>query len=266
MEQALARHKAGRAVAAPERKGAPRTLADYPASKRLSARACAHCHHAYDFRREARQAEGKWTKDELWVYPLPENVGLEMDTDRGDRVKGVRAASAAAKAGLKAGDRLVSVGGRNISSFAELQYALHRAPAKGALAVRYERGGKEIGVEVTLGAGWRKTDVSWRWSLRGVGPAPGVRGADLSVKEKRALGLGPGRLAYEQGAFVGEAARQAGLRQGDVIVGVDGRARSLSGRQFLAHVRLNYKVGDRVTYDLLRDGKHAAVTMTLREW
>src|SRR5262249_30629186 len=155
--------------------------------------------------------------------------------------------------------------GRSIASFAELQYALHRAPAKGAVAVRYQRGAREHVSEVALVAGWRETDVSWRWSLRGVGPAPGVRGADLSVKEKRALGLAPGRLAYEQGAFVGEAARQAGLRQGDVIVGLDGKMLSLSGRQFLAHVRLNYRVGDRVTYDVLRGGKRAAVTLTLRD-
>src|SRR5262249_25043350 len=133
------------------------------------------------------------------------------------------------------------------------------------LTVHYERGGRRRVAELTLETGWRKTDVSWRWSLRGVGPAPGVRGADLSVREKRKLGLPPARLAFEQGPFVSEAARQAGRRQGDVVVGVEGKMLSLSGRQFLAHVRMNYKVGGQVTYNLLRDGKRVDVVMTLRE-
>lgn len=265
MLAALARHKAKAGVAPPRPNGRVRTLADYPASGRLSARACAHCHYAYDYRREARQAAGVWTKDELWVYPLPENLGLEMDRSREDVVEHVKPGSSAAAAGLKAGDRIVAAGGRAVASFGELQYALHRAPAEGRLALRYQRGGRERAAEVALAAGWRQTDVSWRWSLRGVGPAPGVRGADLSVKEKRALGLAPSRLAYQQGPFVSREARQDGLRPGDVVVGVGGRMLSLSGRQFVAHVRLNYKVGDRVTYNLLRDGRRADVTLTLRE-
>jgi S1-C subfamily serine protease len=118
--------------------------------------------------------------------------------------------------------------------------------------------------ELTLAEGWRKTDVSWRWSLRGLDPQPGVQGDDLSADEKKELGLSPSRLALRQGPFVSEAARQAGVRQGDVIVGVGGKALQMTGRQFLAHVRITYKVGDRVTYDLLRDGKRLEATLTLR--
>lgn len=263
MLAALARHRAGVAEPAPAN-GRVRTIADYPASKRLSARACAHCHYAYDYRREARQQAGEWTKDELWVYPLPENLGLVMGRDREEVVQEVAPGSSAARAGLKAGDVIVRAGGRPVASFAELQYALHRAPAAGVLEVRFARGGREQAAELKLEAGWRKTDVSWRWSLRGVGPAPGVRGSDLSVKEKRALGLTPSRLAYQQGAFVSREARQDGLRPGDVVVGVAGRMLRMTGRQFVAHVRLNYKAGDRVTYNLLRDGRPADVTLTLR--
>jgi hypothetical protein len=34
--------------------------------------------------------------------------------------------------------------------------------------------------------------------------------------------------------------------------------------QFLAHVRRNYLVGDRVTINALRDGKRVGLPMTLR--
>ncbi len=111
---------------------------------------------------------------------------------------------------------------------------------------------------------WRKTDISWRWSLRGLDPTPWVQGGDLSLAEKKALGLSPNRLALEQAAFLSQPARQAGIRQGDVILGVDGKMLEMTARQFGAYVRLNYKVGDRVTYHLLRDGKRLDVTLTLR--
>jgi hypothetical protein len=39
---------------------------------------------------------------------------------------------------------------------------------------------------------------------------------------------------------------------------------SMTGRQFGAYVRLNYKVGDRVVYNVLRDGKRVDVPLTLR--
>ena len=63
----------------------PRTAEQYTAAKRLTPRGCIHCHNVYDFRREELQTSGKWRLDELWVYPLPENVGLTAEADRGNR-------------------------------------------------------------------------------------------------------------------------------------------------------------------------------------
>jgi hypothetical protein len=264
LERALALHKSGKAPAPPARAARPRTVEDLPAARPLAAGACVHCHQVYDLRRESLQAEGTWRLDELWVYPLPENLGLTLELDQGDRVAAVRPGSPAAVAGLRRGDRLLSVGGRPVASFADVQYALHRAPPRGKLGLSWERDGKGLQGEVALAEGWRKTDVSWRWSLRGLDPPPWVQGPDLSLAEKKALGLAPTRLALEQGAFVSEPARLAGIRQGDVLIGVDGKALHLTGRQLGAYVRLNYKVGDRVTYNLLRDGKRLDVTLTLR--
>jgi S1-C subfamily serine protease len=229
----------------------------------LPERACIHCHQVYDFRREALQAAGRWGLDELWVYPLPENVGLTLEVDRGDAIARVAADSPAGRLGLRPGDRLTAVAGRPVASFADVQYALHRAPARGPLEVAWQRQGREMTGNMALPEGWRKTDISWRWSLRGLDPAPWVQGPDLTTAEKKALGLGPRRLAFRQGAFVSEPARQAGIRQDDVIVGVDGKALEMTARQFGAYVRLNYQVGDRVTYNLLRAGRPLDVPLRL---
>ncbi len=255
------RHAAARSQAAPPKP--PRTVARYPAARRLPERACIHCHQVYDLRRESLQAEGRWRLDEVWVYPLPENVGLTLDIDRGDRVARVAADSAVARLGIRAGDRLLTINGQSIASFADVQYALHRAPARGTVTITWQHDGRTHSGELVLADGWRKTDISWRWSLRGLDPPPGVHGYDLSSEEKKELGLDATRLAFRQGPFVPEPARQAGIRQNDVIVGVDGKELHMTERQFGAYIRLNYKVGDHVTYNLLRNGKRLDVPLRL---
>jgi hypothetical protein len=242
---------------------APRTIEQYAGAKRLPDKACIHCHQVYDFRREEMQAAGKWRLDEVWVYPLPENVGLTLEVDRGDRVRSVAAESPAARLGIRAGDRLRSVNGMSVASFADVQYALHRGPAKGEMAVTWQHDGREKSGSLALAEGWRKTDVSWRWSLRGLDPSPWVQGEDLTPEEKKGLGLGEKRLAFRQGPFVLEPARQAGIRPNDVIVGLDGKELEMTARQFSAYVRLNYKVGDKVTYNVLRDGGRLEIALTL---
>src|SRR5262249_6329754 len=207
------------------------TVEQCRSTRRLPDNACVHCHQVYDLRREDKQAAGTWSLADVWVYPLPENVGLTLDVDRGDRVKAVAADSAAARAGLRAGDRLLSLGGLPVASIADAQYGLHRAPARRRVAVRWERSGAEHSAKLELAEGWRKTDVSWRWSLRGLDPSPCVRGPDLDAADRKALGLSPKRLALRQIAFVHAAAERAGIRPNDAIVGRDGRKVGMTARQ-----------------------------------
>src|SRR5262249_4957908 len=99
----------------------PRTVMDYDAAKELPEKACVRCHQVYDLRRKTLQSAKKWSIDELWVYPLAENVGLTLSIDEGDKVVRVEAGSAAAKAGVKEGDRLESAGSSSVASIADLQ-------------------------------------------------------------------------------------------------------------------------------------------------
>jgi membrane-associated protease RseP (regulator of RpoE activity) len=263
LAEALAAHRRASRSEAAAPTGTPLTAERYPAAQRFTARACIHCHHVYDFRREARQAAGTWRRDEVWVYPLPDNVGLTLETDRGDRVRSVAAGSAAERAGLRKGDTLRRLNGLPVASFADVQYALHRAPAAGQVGVTWERAGRTHQGRLHLADGWRQTDVSWRWSLRGLDPQPCVHGDDLEPAQKKAVGLSARRLAFRQGPFVPAAAEQAGIRQNDIILGVDGKALEMTERQFRAYLRLNYQVGDRVTFNLLRKGKRLDVPVKL---
>jgi serine protease Do len=262
MERALAACKRNPLPTAPAPAGTVRRADDFPAAKR-SPQSCIHCHQVYDFRREYLQAQGRWSLDEVWVYPLPENVGLGLDRHRSHRVASVAPGSPAARTGLHPSDELVLVNRVPVLSFADVQYGLHRAPARGRIPIVWQRDGRTHQGELELAEGWRKTDVSWRWSLRGLDPTPWVRGLDLTAEEKRALGLGPKRLALRQGPFVPGPVAAAGIRQNDVIVGLDGQPLEMTARQFQAYVRLHHKVGDRIVFNVLRDGRPVDVPFTL---
>jgi membrane-associated protease RseP (regulator of RpoE activity) len=258
----IAHRKAPREKPPSEAKPA-RTVEQYAAAKKLRDSTCIHCHQVYDFRREELKAAKKWSLDEVWVYPLPQNVGLTLDPDRGDRIKSVLAKSAADRTGLRAGDTLKSLGGVPVASFADAQYALHLASSSGRVAVTWERDGKECHGDLELPDGWRKTDISWRQSMWGLEPPPGVVGRDLGSESRKRLDLSEKALAVWQGDYLTPAAKAAGLRAGDVVVGVDGKSPEMTMAQFNAYVRTTYKVGDKVTYNILRDGKRVDVPLTL---
>lgn len=262
MRAALARHReVGKQRPADMRPAD--TVEQYPGAQRLTAKACIHCHQVYDYRREAVVTAGTFRKEDVWVYPFPENLGLTLDPERGDRVKAVRVASAAERAGLRIGDTLTQVNGFPVASVADVQYALHRAPAEGEIALRWQSAGRAVEAKVNLAAGWKQTDISWRGSTKRLGPDPSIHGTDLTVAEKRALGLKDQQLAFYHGNFLSTAGRQAGLRQNDVIVGVDRKSPEMTVGQFLVHLRLNYKVGDTITLHIIRDGRRLDVPLTL---
>src|SRR5205807_544813 len=123
----------------------------------------------------------------------------------------------------------------------------HRAPARGRVPLSWARAGAAHDGHLELADGWRKTNLTWRPSLLDILPALTVYGEDLSAAQKKALGLPPRRLAFRQDPAVHARARAAGVRAGDVIVGINGQAPHMTLTEFLAHVRRNFLVGDRVT-------------------
>ena len=254
------------AKAKPEpRPAEPLRPEQYGAARTRPGKSCIHCHHVNEFRRTDLQQQGRWSVEDLYQYPVPENLGFSVSLDQGNRVRKVRPGSAAERAGLRPGDVLQSLDGHTVASFADVQHALHRAPRTGKITAAWVRGDKTESGALALAEGWRKTDLSWRWSLQSLQPAPGLRGEDLTAAEKKALGLDPERLAFRQGNFVGRDAQRAGILQNDVIVGVDDRTLKLTARQFDVYVRLNYRPGQRVVVNVIRDGRRLNLPMRLPE-
>jgi hypothetical protein len=262
MSAALAAHRQGRGIA-PPREGRPQLAEDLPAAKRLPAGQCIHCHQVNEMKREAHKAAGSWRREDLWVYPLPENLGLTLDVDAGNRVRAVAPGSSAQRIDLRPGDMVQTLNGYPVASFADAQYALHRAPAQGRLAIAWQREGQALSGELELAVGWRKTNLTWRPSLLDILPSLPLYGDDLSAAEKKTLGLSEKRLAFRQQKPTKDV-REAGVREGDVILGIDGLPLEMSMDEFLAYVRRNYLVGDRVTLNMLREGRRVDLPLTLR--
>ena len=53
----------------------------------------------------------------------------------------------------------------------------------------------------------------------------------------------------------GRNAKRSGLQKGDIIIGMEGNPLRMSSEHFNMHVKLNYKVGDKLPLTLLRKGK-----------
>ncbi|MBI1832925.1 MAG: hypothetical protein HYR84_15910 [Planctomycetes bacterium] len=263
LEQALDRFKGLKAAKLDERK----TIRpeDYPAAAKLGEKGCIHCHHVYEFRRDALQREGRWSLDDVWVHPEPENVGVTLDPTRGDRVLAVKAKSPASELGIHANDVIRRIGNAPIASVADVRQALHQGPTKGAIEIVWRNGEHERRGMLPLAEGWRKTDVSWRWSLKSLSPSPSIVGDDLSMDERKKLGLAPRQLAYRQMNFLTPTARHAGLHANDIIVGINDQAMSMTARQFETHIRLYCKVGQEITLNVMRGKERVKVKLKLPE-
>ena len=240
-----------------------RTVEQFPAAKRIKQGGCIHCHQVYDFRREYLMRKNRWKREDNFVYPPPENIGLAMTVEQGDRVKQVRRGSPAAAAGLRPGDVIQSANGLPIASYGDLQYALQQTAATGPLKLIWKRNNRELSRNLRLKPGWRESDISWRGSMWGIEPRIGVYGQDLGPQEKRALGLATNQLAFRQGKFVPNQSRQAGIRADDIIVGINDRVLRMNMLQFNAYVRLNFKVGDSIVINVIRNKRRLRLPMKL---
>jgi predicted metalloprotease with PDZ domain len=260
MDRALAAHKSPPAPKALP--GKPVRAEDFAAAK--SHRGCIHCHNVNEFRRADAKAAGTWDRESVWVYPLPENVGVTLDVDVGNRVKAVAKASAADRAGVKPGDALVKLNGYPVASFGDASYALHKAPAKGTIPLTWARDGEELSGTLELAEGWRRTNLTWRPSMLDILPSVPFSGDELTAAEKKALGLSESRAAIRQADEVHATLKAAGVKGGDVVIGFDGQAIDGGISQLLGFVRRNYLVGDEVTVNLVRAGKPMELRLKLK--
>jgi serine protease Do len=224
---------------------------------------CTHCHNAKEREYAELQRAGKWDRSFIYRYPIPDNIGMILEVDRGNVVKSVKPDSPAAKAGLQKGDMVRALAGVPIHSFGDAQWALDRARKQDTIDITWQRGGDNQLAKLALPTGWQKTDLDWRRSVRRWVPLLHLDGKDLSADEKKKLGLAPKQLAYRPRLDLHPHVKRAGVKNDDIILGIDDKALETDVSGFYDHVCRNYLVGDQVVINVLRAGERVKVPMTL---
>jgi len=115
--------------------------------------------------------------------------------------------SAAAKAGVKAGDVIVSLNGRPISSFAAFRADISSQPVGTKVTLGLLRDGKPVTVDVTL-------EQSTQSQVDSGFVFTGIEGADLSNN-------GELKGVKVDNVKAGSTAARVGLKKGDIILGVN---------------------------------------------
>lgn len=261
MESVLSEHEAKRPRVAPRETGKPFYIREIAPARGLGR--CIHCHQAKEVIYDRLDQQGKWNRDLAYRYPLPENLGFQLEVDRGNIVQSVTRDSPADDSGLQSGDLITSLNRVPIHAFGDAQFALDRAPKRGLIEVQWQRAGREMRGRIALPDRWRRTDVSWRPSLQNFVASAGVYGKDLTPGEKAEFGLAADRLAFRQKDAITPQAKKAGIQPGDIIIGVDDQELKSRAYKFLFYIRSNYLKGEVVTVNLIRNGKRMRLAMKL---
>ncbi len=277
MEGALELHGAypgNRASLAGKTGPAPRPLSpwlkEYPATLQPATanRSCMHCHELQDAQQRAARGTGKPLPDDLlWAWPLPEWLGLSLDPAERATVQSVAAGSAAGRAGLRNGDRIVSLEGQPVISIADVQWVLQHAKEPGSVKAEVERGGGKATLHLALAKGWRRSgDFAWRFFVHEAFYTGNLRVRDLPAAEKAPLGIAERAMALKVtrvGWPVGPPAeaKKAGFLVDDVLVEVDGQAAAWRESDFVAYAAQRKKPGEKLDITVLRGGKRLKLSL-----
>jgi serine protease Do len=262
MQSVLAMHERSAKEFAPRTPDAPKSARPGGFGKG-GGKGCMHCHQVRERLNEQLKRTGQWEREMFWRYPMPDTLGIELDVQRSNVAKRIKDASPAASIGLKPGDLIKRLNGVPIHSFGDAQFALEHAPKSGAIDIAWQRGKEAHTGKLALAEGWRKADVSWRPSIQWFVPNIRISGADLDADERKKLGLTEKQLAFRQRDAISQQARDAGIRPGDIILGVDEKKLDLDMVGFQYYIQRNYFEGDRVTVNLLREGTALKIPVKL---
>ncbi len=233
---------------------------------------CVHCHQVGDaFRTSYREQGGQVPEEWVYPFPKPETIGITLASDHAARVESVAADSIAAKAGLKAGDDLISLGGQPLISPADVSWMLHRFSGAGKIPAVAKRGDAAVNVVLTMPAGWRETaDISKRvgtWSMRGMALG-GLVLDEPSDEERAKLGIAQDRMAL-RAKGVGQygkhaAAKNAGFQKEDIITELDGSSDRITEGMLIGRLLRAHKPGDKVKAIVLRGDKKVGLSLPIQ--
>ncbi len=229
------------------------------------AKRCVHCHMVGSSFVRWQWQRGRLTERDLFTYPLPEAVGLKMHRDDDLTVAEVREGSPAERAGLRPGDRLLSLNRQVLVSQADIQWVLHHAEDGARLPLEYVRSGRRSHGTLVLPTGrWRRGKLTWQelaWHLR-----PGMRVRPLDESARRRLHIGRDQMALVVDLVFrwDRRARESGVRKGDVVIEVNGRRDLLDEESFLAYLWLNHKPGETVPIKVRRGKQELDLGLPMR--
>jgi serine protease Do len=226
---------------------------------------CIHCHMVKEFALRAKWEAGRLTANDLFVYPMPQRIGLTMTNDDDLKVQRVEEGSAADEAGIEAGDTLVSLAGQPLVSMADIQWVLTHTPDDARLPVKFSRSGQTEERTLELSGDWKKSDIGWRASSW-YGLRQGVKFEPLPAADKKSRGIGEDELALVVKGLFGKGGpkvQQAGLKMNDVIVAVDAKTAAMTESDFLVYLRLTHGPKDSVKFTVLRGDQRRDLTVPL---
>lgn len=133
---------------------------------------------------------------------------MKVDAQRGAFVSQVLPNSSAAKAGIKAGDVIVSMNDKPINSFAALRAEIGSMPVGSKMKLGLLREGKRIDVNVEL-------QQSSQTQVDSASIFSGIEGAEMSNRAGKDKGV------VVNSVKAGSQAARIGLKKGDIIVGAN---------------------------------------------
>ena len=233
---------------------------------------CVHCHQIGDaFRAFYRSQSNAIPEQLIYPWPSPESIGLKLADDHRGRVETIIPGSVAAKAGLAAGDDLLSVSGQPLLSSADFSWVLHQQTGAGTLPVVLLRGGVEKKMPLILPADWKAhVDISDRvgtWGMRAMALG-GMRLEELPEDQRTARGLSPNSMALFV-KHVGEygnhaAAKKAGVQKSDILIAMDGHAERLSESELIGSLLKSHRPGEKVKATVLRDSARIEIVLPMQ--
>lgn len=220
--------------------------------------ACVECHLIGDFQNIQREKDGNF--DELarmrWMYRSPDikTIGIDLDVAKGLLV--AEAKSAAAEAGMQAGDLIAGVNGTSVLTYADFQYQYDQVDRLAKqVEITVEREGKPVQLAIKLPVRWWWTDLGHRqWTVE---PRIYFRSRPLTDEEKRERGLNPDGFAGEVTSVDSYAKIMAAhtLQKGDIIFAVDGAEADPIANTPELYINLHKIAGETFQLGLIRDGE-----------